>query len=383
MKQWTLALLVAGVSVFGLARGANYSTGCCQPCDPCCDARCNPCWDPCCDPCWNGGFEAIGEFLYIRPHLCDLNYVIVDNTQLTASTVGAALPVGKQYGVCPDYTPAFRVGVGYVYNDGCNDLTVTYAALWQSETKSVAATDQGGIWMTFGHPRYLNARLNNASFSGSTAAIDARAESKLKVNYNAIDAVAASRRMDGCNLWIRRFVGLRWADIKVREAVEYRGTTLGTLTDSQFATAQHEVLDRAHVWGIGPRFGADLRWDLICGFGIGAHAGASILVGESGEHIAQHSVVAPVGSGVAVDQGLNVLDHTHCHLFPELDARLGVNYLWCCGSCFSLFVEVGYEFESYINAISRTRFNDQAGTSHTACESFNLDGIYLHVKIAI
>lgn len=354
MKQWTLALLAAGVSAFGLAQAAGCGTGAMY--DPCCPTCYDPCMDSCCEA--RCGFEVMGEFLYIRPGICDTGYAIVDERPVNVESV--LLPSGSQKTICTDYKPGFRAGATYVYDDGCSDVTVTYTGLWTNEKKGIDTPSS--LWISVGDPIYLQHRLENAV-----------AAAKLKVDYNVVDATVASRRMDGCNFWLRRFVGLRWADMIVRQTARYAGAF-----NSSIET--HDVATKTHAWGVGPRFGADMRWDLICGFGIGGRVGGSILAGANGFNVRQHDVVSGE-SLIITDQKQDVTQHSGCHLFPEFDARLGINYLWCQGQCFSLFIEVGYEFETYINAIGRFRFNGQAGTNSQTCDSLNFDGIYVTARV--
>jgi hypothetical protein len=378
MKEWTLALLVAGVSAFGLASAAGCGTGAiCDPCCPTfCDPYCGPCMDPCRDGQWSWGFEGIGEFLYIRPDVCDHDYAIADDAPLQTP---AQQPNGHQRGVSMDYKPGFRAGLSYVHSDGCQDITLLYTGLWATERKSVVPQGTSGVWATFGDPRYLTGRFNNSN--GQEGGRNALALGRLRTSLNVIDLEAASRRMACYNIWVRRFVGLRWADILVRQAARYEGTVQAT--DLSFSSQAHDVRSRTHVWGIGPRIGADFRLDLCWGVGLGMEVGASLLSGESTFDTQQRDVITPLSSvGTAQDQRLHVTQYSHSRVFPELDARLGINYLWCCGNCLSFFVEVGYEIDSYINAIGRFRFDDDFGTNRETCDSFNLDGLYVNARVA-
>jgi hypothetical protein len=450
MKKWMLALVVAGIGALGVAQAGGYSYGaggggCCDPCgmscDPCCQS-CNPCCDSCCDPCcdpccgWEGrgggggfglwgdcgGFEVLGEYLYLRPHVCDLNYAIEDprdGNSPTSTTPTAPsdmfLPLGKEHGIQPDYQSGFRVGLAYLFNCGCNDVEVDYQRLKTCDRSHIRNLPSSfGIWVTQGHPSFGEFRLNNAStlpaingttviaFPGATATpFNAFAVSRVSTRYQFVDGVVATRSMKSCDLWVRGFVGIRWADFRWRHRDIYGGIInylgpafdidLAPVTARYYANAFSHLRNKSHTWGVGPRFGADIRYEVLCGFGVGAHVGAAILAGEADHHIFQLvqitnlEIAGVVGAtpGVAnTSTPLIVRDHCRCVLFPEIDARLGLNYLWCCGSCFSLLVEVGWEFESYINAIGHIRFTD-TGTNHEFCDSFNLDGLYVMVRLTI
>lgn len=370
--------------------------------------------------------------------MCDLNYAIEDATPETMATfttpalitqtaAEAAQPVGKEHGLCPDYQSAFRVGLGYLFNCGCNDITVTYTRLCTTDHSHVAGPGtNGGLWMTFGQPRYLGLRLNNTGFFTdfilATTPPDAFARERVRFEYNMVDGVVASRTMKGCDLWLRGYAGLRWAQICVNRAVYYEGgagdfaylqnntsavNAAAMLAGQWGGTVRADPHSRAEVWGIGPRVGLDLRYDIACGFGVGAHCGVSLLVGQTCCRFAQTVEFSDltVSPGAAATFGwvdrtvpfIGTLDtstggysastsvhhNSHCHLVPEIDARLGLNYLFCCGDCFSLLIEVGWEFVSYINAIARVAFDDVSGHGREVCESYNMDGLYVSFKLSI
>lgn len=363
--------------------------------------------------------------------MCDLNYAIEDTTAFAAYPIGGnlgvqpsdiALPKGKDHGICPDYDSAFSVGLGYLFNCGRNDVTVTYTRLYTTDHSHVAAQGSGGLWVTYGHPRFTQWRLNNAAFIANftnTTGIPAEAAARVRFEYNMVDGVIGARTTKGCDLWLRGYVGLRWAQIRLNKAVDYQGSIAGIFISEDpgtsfaesngFAAAfQADPHSRAEVWGVGPRVGLDLRYAIACGFGVGAHCGVSLLVGETSYRFAErieyndldfatHAAGTEISDDVNVpftgllddlfgestSQTTDVTHNAHCHLIPEVDARLGLNYLFCCGDCFSLMLEVGWEFVSYINALARVAFDDETGHSREVCESYNMDGLYVSFKLSI
>ena len=216
-------------------------------------------------------------------------------------------------------------------------------------------------------------------FNGTQSGqIPAEAKASAKFDYDAVDLQFASRSMKGCNLDLRAYAGLHFANIDHRFAAEYRGTFL-TGGDGPPLMNPVQVRWNKNTWGIGPLFGLDLRYQVACGFGIGAHVAAAILAGETDGRYFEHDLI----SNTSTDEIADVC-HPHRNIvFPYFRTGLGINYLWCCGDCFNLLVELGYEFNSYINTIHHFRFNDTRGTGSANCYSFNLDGLYLSFRLTI
>jgi hypothetical protein len=356
-------------------------------------------WRTCC----RGRFEALAEYLYVRPHLCDLDYVIVDArpseqpSSSTAAGVDLFLPTGVEHGICPRYESAFRVGLGILFTGSCNDFEVAYTRLQTTDSRHAVAPDDGGLWITDGHPRYNNLRLNNPSVVPSTGfetlqpALTALARYRTRFVYNQADGVVGSR----CTLWrrgwVRTFIGLRWEQICFRDKAYYQGTITtpaflpGGPSFRALLNQRSHLRSTSWMWGVGPRIGAELRYPILCGFGIGARGGMALLVGDVGrsrqEFVARTLIAAsPEASLTPLQQGLDVNKHSRCHLCADLDARLGANYLYCC-PCFSLLVEIGWQFFTCIDALVRETFNDVAGTSEEICQNFTIDGLYASAKI--
>ena len=363
MKRLIMTLLVASVGVFTSAQACG--------CDPC------PNW--CC-----GSFEVGAQAIYLRPTSCDLDFVISDPRPFVPSNgIGTAqsLPQGKHHGIDPDYEWGFRVSVGYIFDCSCYDVRVEYTYLHSHDKSCVRPEGEGGLWPTFAHPRYM---VDTPIFNGILSnQIPAVAKASAKFDYDAVDLQFASRSVKNCNLDLRVYAGLHFANIDHRFAAEYRGTVEPGNTSS-FLMDPVQVRWNKNTWGIGPLFGLDLRYQVACGFGIGAHVGAAILAGETDGRYFEHDLIPQLGTSTPLADEIADVCHPHRNiLFPYFRTGLGINYLWCCGDCFNLLVELGYEFNSYINTIHHFRFNDTRGTGSANCYSFNLDGLYLSFRVTL
>ena len=315
-------------------------------------------------------------------------------------------------GIDPDYEWGFRLSLGYVFDCACYDVRVEYTYLHTHDKSNVTSPDDGGLWPTYGHPRYMgfgetrtatgidtvNTFAQTPIFNGTNNGDLAHAHARVKFDYDAVDLQFGSRSCKGCNLWLRTYAGLHFANIDHRFDSHYDGTMFAvppgpvaggkeqlqqTAANGVFDTDVHSKMC---TWGVGPLFGADVRYDIACGFGIGAHFAAAILAGETDGKMVEHDErVWPTQNGAptSVDETLDVCHKSRSLLFPYFRTSLGINYLWCCGDCFNLVAEVGYEFSTYINVINHFRFNDSRATGSSACDSFNLDGLYISLRATI
>lgn len=359
-------------------------------------------FNPYFDPRWSGGVEVIAEYLNLRPCVPATDYLISDSRPFSEEDSSAftpfSLPDGTRQGIDPRRASGLRLGYAGVPRNGCGDVTVAYAGLWSTDRQNYVSPSSlpegsaqrlsGGLWPVFGHPRYLKYRLNDTSVTGNTVAVrGATALPELKVIYTCIDAEFGIRRILRCDYWMRLFFGIRGAGFQVKEQVLYKGVAIipGAVGDPSlvFQGQVHEVKAKAKTWGVGPRIGFDLRYDIAAGVGLGAHGGVSILSGEAMNRWHQVFIAWPEGPGIA-----NATQHEELHfrgkkrfcLFPEVDGRLGVNYISCSGRRYFVIAEVGYEFTSFIKALVNSDFDDLAGTKATITRSFSLDGFYVSVK---
>ena len=399
MKRFVLTLLVAGALGATGLQAAGYGS-----CDPCC----NPCPSWCC-----GSFEVGAQWIYLRPTSCDYDFVIKDVRQVNPSTnqsdvdaILAWLPQGKSHGIDADYESGFRVSVGYIMDCSCYDVRVEYTYHHPCDRSTVCGSETCGLWPTYMHPRYArnvtdtsgnggNPAFETPIFSGmiNSVPIEAKAHSRVKLDYDAVDLQLGSRCCKSCCLWLRTYAGLHFMNLDHKQTACYHGVMFGQVDDEKgigsFTSVCGEFITdvrwHKNTWGIGPLFGIDARYEIACNFGIAGHFGAAILAGETDGKFFEHDIRNWFGSGPPTDVD-QIADVKHDHrnlLFPYLRASLGVNYLWCCGDCFNVLVEVGYEFNSYINAIGHFRFNDERATGMANCYSYNLDGIYVSVRATI
>ncbi len=380
MKRMFLGLLVA----------AAFSGGCVEADQGCC-----------------GSFEVSGEWLYLEASSCDRDFVIQDVRPFDPDTIVVAeareplpwLPQGRSHGIEADYESGFRIGLGYVAQGGCYDARVEYTYYHPTQTVTLRQPNVGvGFWPVAVQPRYTGTLdLTNEDFLSYTPIftgliaetgdfIEVLVNSRLKYDYDAVELQFASRSREGCRFSMRTYAGLHFWNLDVHQSNDYRGVFIaGEGGDVQAGLYEVSTHENKNTWGIGPLFGWDGRYEIACCFGIGAHVGAALLAGQTDgrlheDHFSEDFVPTPP---VTVDEISDICRDHRNHLVPYLRGRLGINYLWCCGSCFKVLAEVGYEFSSYINAVGQFRINDQRATAMTNCSSYNMDGIYVSVRATL
>ncbi|MGE3953624.1 MAG: Lpg1974 family pore-forming outer membrane protein [Parachlamydiales bacterium] len=402
-------------------------------CGNCCDL-CKALPNLCC-----GQVEAGGQWIYLRPSSCEFDFAIKDPRPLrqapsptdsnfvqSVTDYAGYLPTGQSYDIDPDFRSGFRISAAYVSPCHCYDIRVEYtwhharnranigggcnnSGIWPSlmspaHTQNYNLVESAGGTMTdtlsgFQTPLFCwTPAISNAEFT------DACASSWVQHDYDAIDLQLASRTTRGCNcnLWIRTYLGLHYMNLDQKQVVDYHGVFFGNDVRRDGATIlatsavggyfDTYVCTNSNTWGIGPLFGVDSRYHIGCGIGIGVHVGAAVLAGDSHGKWYENDTrrfpngnVAQTGnfSDANVKERLDVRAKDRSVLFPYIRGSLGLNYLCRWHNCALILFEVGYEFNSYINAVGQFRFNDQRGTGSASCQNYNLDGIYISVRATV
>jgi hypothetical protein len=357
-------------------------------------------------PCWVCGFTILAEFLYLRPALCDLTYVIVDDrppgTPATPFPSGSDLflPNGRLLGVCPDYEAAFRLGVGYLLHGGCNELRISYTGFWSQQDQRVSVPPHAGLWITYGDPRFTSLRLNGPEVILGVPDVEiglelplAFAREHVRIEHNMVDAFFSEVAYARQYRRLRLFAGIRWADISVRKEADYEGIVSFAAVDELeqpirvVANQKTHVYSKAYTCGIGPLIGTELQIDLCYGFSLEGSAEVSLLVGSASHQFVESDmrlalILAAMEIG-SVDSDIDLREQLAWHLFPAADGCLGLQYRHCWRDWLGLRLEAGWQFVTFINALEQIQLTGAGGNLHKACASFNLNGFYLALHITV
>jgi hypothetical protein len=163
--------------------------------------------------------------------------------------------------------------------------------------------------------------------------------------------------------------GVEYADISLRENHAYAdGVTTGT------------ILQEADTVGVGPEFGVGIDHMLVPAndwlsgaFSMTMETTASLLISQSSGHVNNFLGGLPL---------LDVIDDNAARLIPALHARVHFHYDVSMGN-FLTTLTIGYEFHSYLRALTRVEFPDDVadGLSRNTYDNFDLHGLFASTTI--
>lgn len=292
-----------------------------------------------------------GQFLYLKPSFDDTYFVI--NAPTTNS-----FPNGKRKNNDFDFQPGFRVGGSYAFCNCNRDIEVYYSNINSNKTKTVTGDY---LWATLGHPDFFSAFEN---YSGT-------AVSALKISYQSADGLMSQKIFDcRCSDFSVLF-GLEAFQLRMKENYVY--------TSDTYTGYIHE---HTRTRGLGLEIGFALNYGLYegnCGcpgrLSINVFSTGSLLAAQGNNSI-DETFLANDGSESYTP--IDVSNSDTWRMVPAFHARVGFNYELPI-SCFNVAIEVGYEFNSYIRALSKDIFPDDVfdSLSFNNFYNFDLQGLYL------
>jgi hypothetical protein len=314
----------------------------CEVCDPCACLVFLPS-SPCPDR-----WRVSGDFLYLLPTVDDTYFALNSDT----STV---FPNGKRVNNDFDFNSGFRVGAEWAFCDTRRELQAFYSHLNTRQHKTVSGSN---LWATIGRPDVSSSFGN---YSGSAISI-------LNLMYQSIHANLSQQLVDSCGVYFYVQPGVEYAYLRLDENYSYN-ITGGALS----------VVDqKSRMWGVGPQLGLGLDYNFYQGtFSCSWNHAFSITSLFSGSILMGHGKTKNFQTLTGVQQ-LSIEDEHTWKTIPALHARAGLNYL-VRGSRFGLAVEVGYEFNTYVRALSRVLFPDDTadGLCYTNYYNFDIQGLYV------
>ena len=171
-----------------------------------------------------------------------------------------------------------------------------------------------------------------------------RADDKESMNVDTVDLEGGQRLTTGA-FDMRLFAGLRYTHL---------------LYSFENAGSEGYVQSESNkFYGLGPRFGTDVRYQVGNGFGLDTHLNTALLVGTiNSKSQNQHSGISRSSTSVV----------------PQVGAKLGIDYTYAMqgDSKSALSFEVGYQTNHSFNAIDNTIINGSNDVS--------FHGPYIDVK---
>lgn len=324
---------------------------CCET-PPACPPRCEPLVLLPSQPCPES-WRISADFLYFLPTFDD-TYFVID------SGISTTFPNGKRLNNDFNFKPGFRVGAEFTCCETRRGLQAFYSHLSASQNRTVTGPH---LWGTLGRPD-LSSSFEN--YQGS-------ASSNLSMLYRNAELNYTQRILRSRGLFFYIQPGIEYAYLRLHETYEY---------DLDLVDVSGEIEQKSRGWGVGPQIGLGIDYKfwqgaLTCS---STHAisgtslfSGSILMGRG--KIKNHQVLND-------DTLLNVRDEHTWKTIPALHARLGLNYI-IDASCFGFSLGVGYEFNSYIRALSRVVFPDDVADALCSTSYYNFDLQGLSISGAI
>jgi hypothetical protein len=277
--------------------------------------------------------EASASLLFLQPG-GNLNYGTMVNPFPFLS------PHWSDQAVRPGFTPAFNVGMRYIFDDGPS-LQLDWTHLNTYDHGSAAVT---GVPYTLGQ----TAGPSNVQSLGPPFLIGppvpwANAIAIAHFDYDAINLQADVALNIGRRVQVRPFAGIQGARV---------AETLTSTFQSVDRTLTSAFVTRSAFGGVGPRLGMGLHYivgnlDLV-----GAVAGGTV-IGPRQSHMEFFANTPTTQAAGLAPNVQSLLSPSSTQVIPYIDAKLGGNYAIQLGRVAILKLEAGYQAAVYINAINQ------------------------------
>jgi len=325
LKKTSIALIALGISAGALANGGTVPM----------PASGFNVTVPHQDAGWAVGIEG----MYWQPNMHNLAYAVAP----TATFSGDVIDINTDiHTVEPDYDWGFALWGTYHFAGQGNDITLRWTRLHTDDDDSVEhpfdiEAGQFGVFPTKDHPAF-----------GIGIPFE-KGHSDVDFEYDAVDLMVGQHIDIGPCLDVRIAAGLRYVslDTTVKDDFEF-------VIEDEGAIKEH-VNYESDYQGIGPRVEIDGMYDFGSGFGFVAGAGASILIGEN-DVTAAKEIHSFDGDGDLEDTFKVKGDKGDTQqVVPEIDAKLGVNYVYNMGGQSSVAIEAGWKAVNYFDVHQRSR----------------------------
>lgn len=314
---------------------------------------------------WSFGLEA----MYVQPISNEFNAAQIvtddDTTGFVVNYRNNTVHNNWEWGGTLDAT--------YLFEGYSRDMKLAWTHMFSTTNSNHTSpgTDQY-VQPSLGGSEFGPAFIGSISSSGyeatnSTGVIKGVA----KTDYDAVDLVFGQWFKDGNRVDLHLLGGLRWGEINTsfkdhrnttNESVGISGDVIGNTRSIQDLGVNKIT---SNFDGLGPRAGIDTVVHLNPSFSIVGSFAGSLLIGSINSKYSSNEVVyTTVNTGAAVTttavsgpfNGKNT--HNNTRVVPELDARLGLDYLHAFTASTSMNVQVGYLVTNYFNVTEADLVSD-------------------------
>jgi len=350
----TALTLFASINLHGAYNGCEPT---CEP-DDCCQSLC-------------GRFSVDAEFLYWRASNSDNQYGTVGtSTEVGTRTAGTTETVtfdleGKE--LKSKWSPAFRIGVGYEFNDSKWDTQLIWTdfcsrSAHSQETvtspENFLASDLSPILPLF-FP--VTTALDNLEIPTYSGTIDA----SWKTHLNVVDWQLGRSIDCGRCFTFRPHVDVRYASIKqhIHQDASIAVASIVDLDDERTLTGNSETNVKRNFYGVGPMVGLDLNWNWNCNWSVYGKSAFGLLLGQN------HIKSSVTSTAILTSSSTDVISpFTETLSFEESQRKkhtmraaisLGAGIEWkttfLCDD-YPLTVFAGWEQHTYVNSRVQDNF---------------------------
>ena len=286
-----------------------------------------------CTPEPSAAFETSASLLFLQPNSGNLVYSTVINPFPFLS------PHWSDQAVNPDFTPAFNIGLRYIFAGGC-DIRLDWTHLNAFDSASTQVASPYALGQVSG-PSSIQA-LGPSSLIGPPLPFST-AIALAHFAYDAVNFDAGLLLVADSHVQLRAFAGLQFAPIN---------QSLSTNFLSSDGTLSFTNVPQSLFTGVGPRLGINVHY-LFGNLDLrGAIAGSTLIGNRQSRIDFFTSSPMDAGSGLTPNaQYLTAPDSTQ--VIPCLDAKLGASYAIPVGKIGVLKCEAGYQAAVYINVINQ------------------------------
>jgi hypothetical protein len=299
---------------------------------------------------WSFGIEA----LYMMPGNRDYQY-----GSLNTDTTATVSPF-KNESVNADHDWGGTVDATYLFAGSSRDVKLSYTHLHFSDSDHTTVGDNQSFSPSLS--LFYNGPLNfNAA--GDTA------RASFSDSYDALDLVFGQWIRVGERVDLHPFAGVRYASVNQSNKATY--TDISATAPDNYASQQL----KSDFEGIGPRAGIDTAVHLGSGFSIVGTMGASLLIGSMESKL---NVYDPATAGI---EYWNYRNDDSTHVVPELDARLGVDYMYAFTPTTSMNIQLGYQAVNYFDVANLDGIDTYVPNTVNNSEDFGYQGPYLRLQL--
>ncbi len=279
-----------------------------------------------------------------------------DNTTYASNTSRSLNSVAENteyFNTDGEYKLGWQAAVGYVFDNTANGIELSFRDYSSSSDSSTDVFD--------------------AQFSFSTQ----NANSNQGTRFQDWDLMISQFLDVGTHVQMRFLGGISYlAKLEQNTTSNYDFTTNeGIVVYDDFADES-----RSHFSGLGPRIGADARYDFGDGFGVVGGFSVAYLLGELENSVNQSHTETFSNSpaeNFAEHSFNNDIDN---HAVTNLRGNLGVDYVYYFENqdLPTLGLELGYEVDTYLDGIGDFNFAESTGIITASDVTFS--GPYLNIK---